>query len=253
MKRLAGKVSVITGSGLGMGKAMALLFAEEGSAVVVADINQQAVEQVVSEITAKGQRAIGVVANVAIQEDIDKMISAAIKEFGSLDVLVNNAGIIDDFKTVGELENELWDRIIAVNLAGPFKASRAAIRIMEKQKSGGVIVNNASVGGLFGARGGAAYVTSKHGLIGLTRNIAATYGLYGNIRANVIAPGGVETSIQNTIKAPSELGMKALNDTGFAPLGKPEQLAYVALFLASDESSFINGEVITADGGWTAR
>jgi len=253
MKRLAGKVSVITGAGSGMGKAMALLFAEEGAAVVVADVNQQAIEQVVSDITAKGQRAKGVVANVAIQEDIDRMISTAVSEFGSLDVLVNNAGILDNFKTVGELEDELWNRIMDVNLTGPFKTSRAAIRIMEKQESGGVIINNASVGGLFGSRGGAAYVASKHGLIGLTRNMAATYGLYGNIRVNAIAPGGVDTSIQSSITAPSELGMKALNDTGFAPLGKPEQLAYVALFLASDESSFVNGEVIAADGGWTAR
>jgi len=125
---------------------------------------------------------------------------------------------------------------------------------MKDQEHGGVIINNASVGGLFGARGGAGYVASKHGLVGLTKNIATTYGREGgNIRANAIAPGGVQTNIQSTITAPHPLGAAAIGDTGRARTADPMEIARVALFLASDDSSFINGQVIVADGGWTAR
>ena len=117
-----------------------------------------------------------------------------------------------------------------------------------------MIVNNASVGGLFGARGGAAYVASKHGLIGLTKNIASTYGLVGGkIRANAIAPGAVKTNIQSTMTAPNALGLSAMGDTGPQKMGDPMEIARVALFLACDDSSFVNGAVVTADGGWTAR
>ncbi len=151
------------------------------------------------------------------------------------------------------MTDEIWDRVIAVNLTGPMKLARAAINIMDKQKTGGVIINNASVGGLFGTRGGASYVASKHALIGLTKNIAATYGTFNKIRANAIAPGGVNTNIGATITAPSELGMRAIQGAGDAPMGEPEQIAKVALFLASDDSSFVNGDVLKADGGWTAR
>ncbi|MBP1977774.1 NAD(P)-dependent dehydrogenase (short-subunit alcohol dehydrogenase family) [Cohnella thailandensis] len=125
---------------------------------------------------------------------------------------------------------------------------------MKDQASGGVIVNNASVGGLFGTRGGAAYIASKHGLVGLTKNIASTYGREGgNIRCNAIAPGGVNTNIQSTITAPHPLGSAALADAGPGKLADPMEIARVALFLASDDSSFVNGDVIKADGGWTAR
>ncbi|HHY73366.1 MAG TPA: glucose 1-dehydrogenase [Bacillus bacterium] len=251
--KLKEKTAIITGAGSGMGKAIAKLFATEGAKVVVADINKEAIDSVVHEIKADGGQAVGVVANVAKQEDVDNMINTAVQTFASLDVLVNNAGIMDNFTPVGDVTDELWDRVIAVNLTGPLKVARATINIMEKQESGGVIINNASVGGLFGARGGAAYVASKHGLIGLTKNIAATYGTYGKIRANAIAPGGVQTNIQSTITAPHELGLKAISDMGSSKIGDPIQIAQVALFLASEESSFINGDVIKVDGGWTAR
>ncbi len=252
MKKLENKVSLITGASAGMGRAMAILFATEGSRVVATDINSSGLEELKKEAADKGLELITQVADISKEEDIEKMIDTSVSTYGSLDILVNNAGIIDDFKTVGEASNELWDRIIAVNLTGPFKASRAAVRIMEKQDTGGVIINNSSIGGMFGVRGGAAYVASKHGLNGLTRNMAATYGVYGNIRVNAIAPGGVETNIQDTIKEPSELGNKALDDKGEMPMGSSGDLARVALFLASDDSAFVNGAILTADGGWTA-
>ncbi|WP_440896403.1 glucose 1-dehydrogenase [Amphibacillus sp. Q70] len=252
--KLQGKTVIVTGAAAGMGEAIAKKFAEEGAKVVATDINKELLDQVVNAITENGGEAIGLVSNIAKQEDIDKMVNEAVEKYGSLDVLVNNAGIMDNFVPVGDLKDEQWDRIIDINLTGPFKAARAAINIMEKQEKGGVIINNASIGGLFGARGGAAYVSSKHGLLGMTKNIAATYGVHGKIRANAIAPGGVATNIQTTITEPHPLGSQAIGSIGgdSAPLGQSEELAEVALFLASDASSFVNGAIITADGGWTA-
>lgn len=189
MQKLANKTAIVTGAGSGMGKAIAELFAKEGANTVLADINLEALEIVAAQIRQAGGKSTVVKVNVADETDIEKMISAAVETFGTLDVLVNNAGIMDNFKTVTEADDALWDRVLAINLTGPFKASRAAIKIMEKQENGGVIINNASVGGLFGARGGAAYVASKHGLVGLTKNIASTYGRLGKVRCNGIARG----------------------------------------------------------------
>lgn len=251
--KLKNKTAIITGAGSGMGKAIAILFAEKGANVIVSDIDKNAIDVVVQEITAEGGKAKGVLTNVTAQGDVDTVTSAAVNEFGSLDILVNNAGIMDNFKTVTETDDSLWDRVMAVNLSGPFRMSRAAIKVMEKQENGGVIINIASVAGLFGTRGGAAYVASKHGLIGLTKNMAATYGTFGKIRVNAIAPGGVETNIGSTITEPSELGFKALQEAGFAPSANPNQIARIVLFLASGESDFVNGAIIVADGGWTAR
>lgn len=252
--KLKDKVAVITGAASGMGKAMAILFAKEGAKVVVADMNQDGINAVVKEIEANGGKAKGVVTNVAKEEDISNMINTAVKEFGGLNILCNNAGIMDNFVTVANLTNDLWNRVIAVNVTGPMMASRLALQIMTKQETGGVIINTASVGGLFGTRGGASYVASKHALIGLTKNIAAVYGKQ-KIRCNAISPGGVNTNIGSTITAPDMQGLEALNKgaaAAEAPYGQPEEIAAVALFLASDDSSFVNGAVIVADGGWTA-
>lgn len=250
--RLEGKSAIVTGAGSGMGEAIAVLFAKEGAKVVVSDINGEAVNRVVEQIKAIGGDAIGVVTNVALQADVDHVVEQTVQTYGKLDILVNNAGVMDNFVPAGDVTDESWDRVIAINLSGPFKTARAAIKVMEQQDTGGVIINNASVGGLFGCRGGAAYVSSKHGLIGLTKNLAGTYGVYGKIRANAIAPGGVNTNINSTITAPHPLGLQAIGGLGRAPMGEATQIAQVALFLASDESNFVNGEVITADGGWTA-
>lgn len=252
--KLQGKTAIVTGAAAGMGEAIAKKFASEGAKVVATDINGELLDQVINAIVENGGEAIGLVSNIGKQEDIDEMVNVAVEKFGSLDILVNNAGIMDNFVPVGDIKDEQWDRIIGINLTGPFKAARAAINVMDKQDNGGVIINNASIGGLFGARGGAAYVASKHGLLGMTKNIAATYGVHGKIRANAIAPGGVATNIQTTITEPHLLGSQAIGSIGgnTAPIGQSEEIAEVALFLASDASSFVNGTVITADGGWTA-
>ncbi|MCI1953436.1 SDR family oxidoreductase [Ligilactobacillus acidipiscis] len=249
--RLKDKVAIVTGAGSGMGKAIAEDYAKEGAKVILADINEDTLNEVHQEITEAGGQATISVTNIANENDIDAVIKLATDTYGSLDILVNNAGIMDNFTAVGNVSNDLYDKVIAVNLTGPFKAARSAINVMEKQKNGGVIVNNASVGGLFGARGGAVYTISKHGLVGLTKNIAATYGRFGKVRANAIAPGGVNTNIQSTITNVDPLGGQALQAAGEGPLGDPHQIAALAVFLGSDESSFLNGDIIKADGGWT--
>lgn len=251
--KLKGRTAIVTGAGSGMGKAIATLYAQEGAKVIAADLNDS-IHAVVDEIKSNGGEATAVIANVTKQEDVDNLVKATVDTYGSLDILVNNAGVMDNFEPVADVTDEVWERVISVNLTGPLRVSRAAIKVMNNQENGGVIVNIASVGGLFGARGGASYVASKHGLIGLTKNIAATYGTFGKIRANAIAPGGVNTNITSHIKQPNELGMKAMGGAGQPPeSADPIQIARVALFLASDDSDYINGDVIKVDGGWTAR
>ncbi|HAT54074.1 MAG TPA: 3-ketoacyl-ACP reductase, partial [Lactobacillus sp.] len=163
---LENKVALVTGAGSGMGKAIAIAFANEGAKVMLADFNADSLAEVKDIIEAADQTAETVTADMSKPTDVGTMVKETVAKFGQLDILVNNAGIMDDFKTVGTTTDELWNRVMAVNLTGPFQACREAINIMKDQPNGGVIINNASVGGLFGARGGAAYAASKHGLIG---------------------------------------------------------------------------------------
>ena len=251
MKELENKTAIITGAASGMGKAMALLFAAEGAKVIVADLHEKNVNEMVSAIREKNGTATGVVVNVAKEDDVKKMISLAMEQYGSLDVLVNNAGILDNFLPVAEADNATWENVMAVNLNGPFYACRLAVPLMLK-KGKGSIINISSVGGLNGSRAGVAYTTSKHALIGLTKNTGYMYGDKG-IRCNAIAPGAVNTNIGANMQ-PSELGYSKLK-LGMGTsirTGEPAEIAELALFLASDRSSLINGTVIIADGGWTA-
>jgi NAD(P)-dependent dehydrogenase (short-subunit alcohol dehydrogenase family) len=250
--RLQDKVAVVTGAASGMGKAIAELYAKEGAKVIVADLNIEGAEQVVEGIIGNGGVAKAVQVNVAKLEDIENMIDTAVIEYGTLDILVNNAGIMDSFEPVGEITDEKWDLIFDVNTKGVMRATRKALPIfLEKGK--GIIVNTASTGGLNGAHAGAAYGASKHAVVGMTKNTGFMYANKG-IRCNAIAPGAVETNISSTIKNVSEFGIsRAQLAQGVIPrVGSAEEIARVALFLASDESSFVNGTVVTADAGWTA-
>lgn len=249
--RLDGKVVVVTGAGSGMGREIALLFAKEGAKVVVSDLNEGTATETTNMITAANGTATTVVANVAKEDDVQNLIDSAVNTYGTLDVLVNNAGIMDGMTPAHEVTDELWDRIISVNATSQFRTIRKALPIfMEKKK--GVIVNVASVAGLYGSRAGAAYTTSKHAVVGLTKNVAFQYANEG-IRCNAIAPGGVNTNI-GLGGAPNEFGLgRAMAGINSNPRsGEPDEIAKVALFLASDEASFVNGVVVTADAGWTA-
>ena len=233
--RLNNKIALVTGAASGNGKAIATLFAQEKAKVVLVDINK-----------------------VTLNE--------AVTKYGRLDILVNNAGIFDELIPLGEVSDDLWYKVMETNLNAPMRGIRKVIPIFEKQ-GGGVIVNTASIAGFTGARGGgAAYVASKHALIGLTKNVAFNYK-EKNIRCNAVAPGRVETNLR--INSEKLAGSKTARDQS---IGKwkdiedkitegyitnlrkctPDEIAKVALFLASDEASFVNGSIFVADGGWTS-
>ena len=250
--KLQDKVTVVTGAGSGMGKEIALLYSREGAKVIVSDINRESANAVVEEIRSKGGEAEVVVADVAKEEDIQNLIDTAVSAYGTVDVLVNNAGIMDNFEAAGDIEDENWERIFAVNTTSVMRATRKVLPIfLEKEQ--GVIINVSSIGGLYGARAGATYTASKHAVIGFTKNTGYMYAKKG-IRCNAIAPGGVETNISSSMTGINEFGMGRTQE-GIANnprMGSSEEIAKVALFLASDDSSFVNGTVITADSGWTA-
>ena len=250
--KLQNKVAVVTGAGSGMGKAMATLFAKEGAKVIISDINLEAISDVISEITTKGGIATAIVANVTKEKDVQNMIDAAVGTYGTLDILVNNAGIMDNFVPAESITDELWEKVFAVNITGPMRAIRKALPIFIAKKAG-IIVNIASAGGLLGSRAGASYTASKHAVVGLTRNVGFQYAKLG-IRCNAIAPGAVNTNIGKTIYNPDAFGMeRAMAGISLNPrVGEPDEIARIALFLACDDSSFINGAIITADAGWTA-
>lgn len=250
--RLQDKIAIVTGAASGMGKAIAILYAKEGAKVVVSDINIEAANLTVEEILSNGGEAAAVMANVAKEEDIQNLIDTTVHTYGTLDILVNNAGIMDNFEPAGDIEDEKWERIFAINTTSVMRSTRKALPIfLEKQN--GVIINVASAGGLQGARAGAAYTASKHAVVGFTKNTGYMYAPKG-IRCNAIAPGGVETNISASMTSINQFGMGRIHPgLGLNPrVGKPEEIAQIALFLASDESSFVNGTVLTGDAGWTA-
>lgn len=250
--KLDGKVAIVTGAASGVGKAIAGLYAKEGARVVVCDLNNEAAVAATDEITAAGGQAVAVEANVSIQSDIDRLFEQTVEKFGTVDIIVNNAGIMDNFISVENISDELWDRVISVNLTSQMRMMRKAISIF-LPKEAGVIVNITSAAGLFGSRAGIAYTASKHGVVGITKNVAFQYTEKG-IRCNAIAPGGINTNIGTTLNAPDPFGMeRVMSGSGNNPRsGDPDEIATIALFLASTDSKYVNGSIITADGGWMA-
>ena len=238
---------IITGAGSGIGLATTELFRQQGARITAVDISEKALEKFAA--MPEIESAVG---DVSSRTDVERVVQRAAARFGRIDVLCNNAGIMDRFLPVGEVTDDLWARVMAVNLTAPMMASRAVIPLMLRQ-GGGVIINISSVGGLGGGKAGAAYTASKHGLIGLTRNVAATYG-HDGIRCVAVCPGGVETGI-SIGGEPSERGFETLNRTLSANprMGQPREIADIILFLASDQASFVNGAVVVADAGWTAH
>jgi NAD(P)-dependent dehydrogenase (short-subunit alcohol dehydrogenase family) len=252
--RLKGKVIVITGGGGGMGRAIATLFAAEGAKLMLGEWNEQSLAEALGEIRGSGGTASGVLGNVAVQADAEGLIEAAVSSYGRIDVLVNNAGVIDSNQGVGELTDAIWERVIGINLNGPMYTSRRAVQHMLHQ-GGGNIINIASTAGVGGGSAGAAYTASKHGLVGLTRNTAWIY-THKNIRCNAICPAGVVTEMHKSMdlsKAdPSGLERNSLYWGTMPRTLQPQEIAKLALYLASDDSTCVSGDIICADYGWRA-
>lgn len=252
LTRLENKVAIITGSGAGIGKEIARTYAKEGAKVVIADFNEEALRTTVEEFTKEGLNAYGVKVNVADENDIQNMVQQTIAHYGQIDILVNNAGVGDQMQAAGNVEDATWNRVIDINLNGVMRAVRAVLPHFTEQGSG-TIVNMASISGLTGGRGGLAYTAVKHAVVGMTKNIASQYSPQG-IRCNAIAPAQIATNFAADLSGMDQFGLKiATRGVNLMPkVGSVEEVANIALFLASEESSLINGVALAADGGWSA-
>jgi NAD(P)-dependent dehydrogenase (short-subunit alcohol dehydrogenase family) len=252
--RLQGKIAVITGAGSGMGLAMAQRFAAEGAAIVAGDWNADRLDAAVAGIRAAGGTIEGAQGNIAEQATAEALVDLAVTTHGRIDILVNNAGVMDYMQGVGELSDDIWRRVLSINLEGPMFTMRRAVPRMVAQQ-GGSIVNIASTAGIRGGAAGAAYTAAKHALVGLTRNTAWMYTAQG-IRCNAICPGGTKTNIGETMTHARIDVAGSARASAYAALIPafldPEDIATLALFLASDESRYVNGAIIAADAGWTA-
>jgi meso-butanediol dehydrogenase/(S,S)-butanediol dehydrogenase/diacetyl reductase len=251
--RLAGKVALITGGGTGIGRAIALAFVREGAKVAVAGRRKEKLEETVREVEKLGGRGLAIVCDVAKAKDGERAVKETAKEFGELNVLVNNAGILHAATIEGTSEDQ-WDKLLTTNLKGPFLMCKAALPEFRKA-GGGTIVNVGSVLGLVGMKDRAAYCASKGGVTLLTKAMALDHA-HENVRSNCICPSIVETELVQGLFAASEEG-RALRKVriGSIPLGRmgrPEDVAEMAVFLASEESSWLTGAAIPLDGGLSA-
>lgn len=252
MGRLDGKVAVITGAASGMGRATARRFAAEGAALVLADVDAAGGETVRDEIRGQGFKGLFIRTDVSRRDDVAAMIGAALREFGSIDVLFNNAGIEGESGRLAESSDENWDRVLAVNLKSVFLGMREAIPHMV-ERGGGSIINTASVAGLVGWFGAAAYSAAKGGVVQLTRTAALEYAR-ANVRVNAICPGVIHTGMVDRITGGAPEAIERLKSSQPLPrVGQPEDIANMALYLASDESSFVTGAAFPVDGAYTAR
>lgn len=250
MKRLAGKTAIVTGAAGGLGSAICRLFAREGAAVAVADLDLEGARALAGEIAAAGGRALPVRADVTSAEDIAEMTEAAVRFAGEggVSILVNNAGIAG-LGAVTEISEEDWNRVLAVNLTGAYLCSRRAIPEMIRA-GGGSIVCVSSVAGVIAQAGQAAYHASKHGLVGLVRAMALDHAGDG-IRVNAVCPGAVDTPLLSPLTGERRASLAARHALG--RIARPEEIAAAVLYLAGDESSFTTGAALLADGGWTAQ
>ncbi|MBO1000712.1 SDR family oxidoreductase [Bacillus sp. SD075] len=254
MGRLSGKVAMITGAGSGMGAEQARLFAKEGAKVVGADMNEEALQKVVEEIKVNGGDAIAVKLNISSPEAWKSAVKIAIETYGKVNILVNTAGVAGPFKAKAhEHDVDDWDKLLGINLKGAFLGSKYTIPEMI-QAGGGSIVTVSSIGGLIGGQGGTGYGAAKAGLVGLTKNIAVDYGK-DKIRANIIFPGQIKTPMSAQLEdaAAAEAKQYYINKIPLGHFGDPIDIAYAALYLASDESKFVTGAELVVDGGVMAN
>lgn len=252
--RLEGKVAIITGAGSGQGAEAAVIFAAEGAKVALFDRNAESVTKKADEI---GPSAKALVCDISDARSVEQSVAEVIREFGKVDVLYNNAGVILRRPTgwditqdgpTGDISEEVFDTVIAINLKGPFLMSKYVLPHMVARQTGSII-NISALAGAHHGTSNHAYCTAKAGVVGLTRALAKSYGPHG-IRANALCPGLVETPLVSHVLADAELVARYTDGSPIGRLGRPEEIARVALFLASDESSFVTGSVVTADGGF---
>lgn len=242
---LTGKKAIVTGAGQGIGKAIALKLAGHGADVVVDDINPETAPQVVREIQTLGRKAVAVVADVSKRDHVEKMIQTAVGELGGIDILVNNAGIARS-NVLARLKDDQWDEVLNVNLKGIFYCIQAVIPSMMKQRSG-KIVSISSIYGRIGALGDVNYAAAKSGVVGLTKTVARELARY-NINVNAIMPGLVDTPLLRGI--PEKYLKPMIEEVPLKRIGRPEDIANVVAFLASDDSSYMTGAIVEVTGGW---
>lgn len=239
-----GKIAVVTGASRGIGRSISLALSAAGATIVAMDMDQAATDAIVAEIKAAGGNAIAVVGNVTVTVDADNMIDAAMKEFGRVDILVNNAGITRDGIFL-RMKDEDWDAVLTVNLKGAFLCSRAASKVMAKQRYGRII-NIASIVGLMGNAGQANYCASKAGLIGLTKSNARELAKR-NITVNAVAPGFIATAMTDAL--PEKVKADLMAQIPLERLGSSEDIANAVLFLAAEASGYVTGQVLSVNGG----
>ena len=253
MSDMNGRVALITGSSSGIGRATAEAFATKGVSVVVAARREEELASLVGEIEARGGKASAIKTDVSASKDVEHMVTHAIETFGRLDYAVNNAGIEGRFAGIVELDEEDWDTVLDINLKGMFLCLKYEAQAILNSGNGGAIVNIGSVNSFLGFPSGAAYVTSKHGLIGLTTSVSAELAPQG-IRVNLVCPGIIDTPMHHRLRG---LLGDDLYDTAVLPsvhlrrAGRPEEIARAIVFLCSDEASYITGTTLTPDGGFT--
>ncbi len=245
MGKLDGKVAIITGATSGMGRESAKLFAAEGAKVVVTGRNEERAKAVVDDIKAAGNEAIYVIADMANLDDVEKIFDATMDEYGTVDVLFNNAGMLS-MSPLMELSIEEWNNVFTVNVTSALRLTQLVAPVM-KEKGKGTIINTCSVASFGAHHGFAAYVDSKHAMMGLTRSIAWELG--PEIRCNGIAPGLIHTAMVDSIGGPSAL-QQMIDQCPVKRCGEGQDIATTALFLATDDSAFIDGQIIKVDGGF---
>lgn len=251
MHRLEAKVAVVTGAAQGLGRAIAERFAAEQAQLVICDRDGDAARRCADAILSQGGGAIAVTTDVSDPDSVARLAARTIAEYGRVDIVCNNAGVLDDFAPLLDTDKPLWDRVIAVNLTGYYLVSRAFLPTMLAQSSG-TFVNIASMAGVVAQAGGLAYTVSKHGVIGLTKQVSADYGKYG-IRANAICPGSIDTEMSRALLKDSPDVRALVENVPAGRQGRPEEIAELAAYLASEGSAFIHGASVMIDGGWTIR
>lgn len=242
-QRHAGRTAIVTGAGSGIGRATAIRLAQEGARVIACDLTQEGLDE-----TAAGAEMVTAIVDITQQADVDRLLAGV----ESVDILVNNAGIMDHFLPITEIDDESWEHVLAVNLTGVMRLTRAVLPLMEAAGSGAVVTVG-SKASTAGGVSGVAYASSKHGALGLVKHVAYFYGPKG-IRSNAVLPGGVATGIASSAMPESQWAIErsGLALASMSPIAEPDQIATVISWLASDEASNVNGAIVAADGGWSA-